>query len=77
MIDASTRILAQAYEQSQDAKEFLNFAEQNLFAVLNERVVSNVSSISDVLLEAMERIDRRMRGDLVQRFRGHRLFRPR
>jgi replicative DNA helicase len=64
VIDAGTRILAQAYEQSQDAKEFLNFAEQNLFAVLNERVVSNVSSISDVLLEAMERIDRRMRGTL-------------
>lgn len=65
VIDASTKILSQAYDQTQDAKEFLNFAEQNLFAVLNERVVNNVSTISDVLLQAMERIDRRMRGTLT------------
>ena len=36
VIDASTTILTKAYEQSQDAKEFLNFAEQQMFAVMAE-----------------------------------------
>ena len=65
VIDAGTRILTKAYEESQDAKEFLNFAEQNLFAVMNSRTASNVASISDVLLKAMERIDQRLRGTLA------------
>ena len=64
VIDASTTILSRAYEQSQDAKEFLNFAEQQMFAVMNRRTVTNVATISDVLLKAMERIDQRMRGTL-------------
>ena len=44
VIDASTTILSRAYEQSQDAKEFLNFAEQQMFAVMNRRTVTNVAS---------------------------------
>ena len=64
VIDASTSILNRAYEQSQDAKEFLNFAEQQMFAVMNRRTTSNVAMISDVLLKAMERIDQRLRGTL-------------
>ncbi|MFW6169182.1 MAG: replicative DNA helicase [Planctomycetota bacterium] len=65
IIDASTEILASGYEESQEAKDFLNFAEQRMFAVMNERMVSNVASISDVLVEAMERIDQRIRGTLA------------
>jgi len=64
VIDASTSIITRAYEQSQDAKEFLNFAEQQMFAVMNHRTVTNVATISDVLIKAMERIDQRMRGTL-------------
>ena len=64
VIDASTSILNRAYEESQDAKEFLNFAEQQMFAVMNRRTTSNVAKISDVLLKAMERIDQRLRGTL-------------
>ncbi|MHB0957599.1 MAG: replicative DNA helicase [Pirellulaceae bacterium] len=64
VIDASTSILNRGYEESQDAKEFLNFAEQQMFAVMNRRTTSNVAKISDVLLKAMERIDQRLRGTL-------------
>ena len=64
VIDASTEILTQGYEQSQEAKEFLNFAEQQMFAVMNDRAVSNVANINDVLIHAMERIDQRLRGTL-------------
>ncbi len=65
VIDASTKILTQGYEESQEAKEFLNFAEQQMFAVMNERTTSNVASINDVLIHAMERIDQRLRGTLA------------
>ena len=65
VIDASTQILAKGYEESQEAKEFLNFAEQQMFAVMNNRTVSNVASINDVLIHAMERIDQRLRGTLA------------
>ncbi len=65
VIDASTRILTKGYEEAQEAKEFLNFAEQEMFAVMNNRSVSNVSNINDVLIHAMERIDQRLRGTLV------------
>ena len=62
VIEASTSILSRAYEESQDAKDFLNFAEQEMFAVMNRRSTSNVAKIGDVLLKAMERIDQRLRG---------------
>ncbi len=65
VINASTEILARGYEEAQEAKEFLNFAEQQMFAVLNERSVSNVASINEVLIHAMERIDQRLRGTLA------------
>lgn len=65
VIDASTRILAQGYEESQEAKEYLNFAEQQLFAVMDNRSATNVASINDVLIHAMERIDQRLRGTLA------------
>ncbi len=64
VIDASTQILEKGYEEAQEAKEFLNFAEQQMFAVMNNRAVSNVASINDVLIHAMERIDQRLRGTL-------------
>ncbi len=64
VIDAGTQILEKGYEESQDAKEFLNYAEQQMFGVLNNRAVSNVASINDVLIHAMERIDQRLRGTL-------------
>ncbi len=64
VIEASTEILEKGYEESQEAKEFLNFAEQQMFSVMNNRAVSNVASINDVLIHAMERIDQRLRGTL-------------
>jgi replicative DNA helicase len=62
LIDASTAILSEAYDESCEAKDLLNQAEQRVFAVMDERSFSNVSSIRDILLSAMERIDARMRG---------------
>ena len=65
VINASTEILAAGYQESQDSKDFLNFAEQRIFSVMNDRAVSNVASINEVLIEAMERIDQRIRGTLT------------
>ncbi len=64
VIEASTQILEKGYEENQEAKEFLNFAEQQMFSVMNNRAVSNVATINDVLIHAMERIDQRLRGTL-------------
>jgi replicative DNA helicase len=62
LIDASTTILTEAYDESCEAKDLLNQAEQRVFSVMDERSFSNVASIRDILLSAMERIDARMRG---------------
>jgi len=37
VINASTEILAAGYQESQDSKDFLNFAEQRIFSVMNDR----------------------------------------
>lgn len=63
LINASELILKSAYEQSGEAREVLSKAEQEIFAILDERGSGNVSNIRDILHEAMDRIDARMRGE--------------
>lgn len=63
LIDASTEILREAYDENHEAKHLLSQAEQKIFGILDSRGSSNVSSIRDVLHEAMDRIDARMKGE--------------
>lgn len=63
LIDASTEILREAYEENHEAKHLLGQAEQKIFGILDSRGSSNVSSIRDILHDAMDRIDARMKGE--------------
>jgi len=63
LIDASTEILREAYEERKDAKELLSQSEQRIFSILDHRGSSAVASIRDILHEAMDRIDARMKGE--------------
>ena len=65
LIEASTDILRDAYEQSTAPRELLAQAESRVFGILEQKGGVNVASISDVLHEAMDRIDARMQDDQV------------
>ncbi|SMP62229.1 replicative DNA helicase [Neorhodopirellula lusitana] len=63
LIENSTEILRDAYEQSSTAKELCAQAEQKVFAIMDGRSSSSVSNISDVLHQSMDRMEARMRDD--------------
>ena len=63
LIDASTEILENAYDETRDSREMLASAEQQIFSSLDDRGGSKVSVLRDVLHDAMDRIDARMKGD--------------
>jgi len=65
LIDASTEILRDAYDPGNDPRVLLGQAEQKIFAILDRRGASNVSSITDILQDAMDRIEARLRGEHV------------
>jgi replicative DNA helicase len=66
LIDASTEILRDAYEQSTEAAHLLSQAEQRIFSILDARATTSISTIRDILHEAMDRIDARMKGEQTQ-----------
>ena len=66
LIESSTDILRDAYDQACTAKELCAQAEQKVFAIMDGRSSSAVSSISDVLHQAMDRMEARMRDDYVE-----------
>jgi len=63
LIDASTEILRDAYGESSEAAQLLSQAEQRIFSILDNRATSEVATIRDILHEAMDRIDARMKGE--------------
>lgn len=63
LIQASTEILSDAYLESADSREMLGRAEQKIFSILDQRGSSAVQDIHNVLTEAMERIDARLKGE--------------
>lgn len=65
LIDASTEILRDAYDAGNDPHVLLGQAEQKIFSILDRRGSSKVASISDVLHEALDRIDARLRGEHI------------
>lgn len=62
LIEASTGILRDAYDETIDAKELLSSAEQRVFSIQDERSSQSADSIGDLLTQAMDRIDARMKG---------------
>ncbi|MEM7477575.1 MAG: replicative DNA helicase [Planctomycetota bacterium] len=62
LIEASTSILRDAYDESQDPKDLLSQAEQRVLQIQDERSSQAAESINDLLKQAMERIDARMKG---------------
>jgi replicative DNA helicase len=62
LIHAATDILRDAYDQTQEASHLLGQAEQKIFSILDSRSDSKVQPISEVVLDAMARLDARMAG---------------
>jgi replicative DNA helicase len=65
LIAASTEILRDAYDQAAESRELCAQAEQKVFAIMDGRSSQSVSSISDVLHAAMDRMEARMRDEHV------------
>jgi replicative DNA helicase len=65
LIDTSTGILRDAYEQKSDARDLLSDAEQRIFNIVDRRGTATVSPINDILHLAMDRMESRMSGEQV------------
>lgn len=66
LIEASTSILRDAYDEAVDPKELLGQAEHRVLSIQDERGGQNAENIGSLLTKAMERIDARMRGEHAQ-----------
>jgi len=62
LIEASTSILRDAYDEAFEAKELVSQAEQRVFRIQDERSGQSADSISDLLTKALDRIDARLKG---------------
>ena len=63
LIEASTKILQNAYDTTIDSKELLASAEQEIFQIQDERSSNQAQSVSAILKQSLERIDSRMQGE--------------
>ena len=61
LIYASTEILRDAYDTSADSRQMLSRAEERIFSILEQKGSGELANISDILHEAMVRIDARMK----------------
>jgi replicative DNA helicase len=61
LIRAGTEILRDCYEAGIEAREMLGRAEEKVFAILEQRGTGDLSTMRDVLHEALARIDARMK----------------
>ena len=63
LIHTSTEIVRDAYDQARGGRELLNYAEERIFNIRDQRTQSrSVSEIHDVLMEAFAQIDARVEG---------------
>jgi replicative DNA helicase len=60
LIHASTEILRDAYEPTLDTRELVSRAEEQIFAVHDQRSTDHITNIHDLLVEAFDRIDARL-----------------
>jgi replicative DNA helicase len=63
LIDVSTEILKDAYDQNNDSRNLLSQAEQKIFGIVDDRGHNTVSPLNDILHEAMDRMNARMSGN--------------
>jgi replicative DNA helicase len=63
LITVSTEIMQSAYDETADAKEALSQAEQKVFSILDNRSQSSILPVKDILHEAIDRIEARLRGE--------------
>lgn len=63
LIHASTDIIRDSYDPTIAPREMLSRAEERVFSILEEKGNSQVTSIREVLHEALARIDARMKND--------------
>lgn len=63
LIEVSTDVLQDAYDSNSTSRELVSQAEQKVFAILEGQGTQIYSSIEDILHEAMDRIDARMKGE--------------
>jgi replicative DNA helicase len=66
LIEASTTILRDAYEDAQEPKDLVSQAEARIMQIQDERSANSATVISDVLKNAMARINARMKGEQLQ-----------
>lgn len=60
LIHASTEILRSAYDATVEPREMLNQAEERILSIRDRREQGSVNALSDVLADALERIDHKM-----------------
>jgi replicative DNA helicase len=63
LISTCSELLSEAYRPEGNPEELLNDAEQKVFAIRESRQSNNLSSMDEVLSEAMDRLDARVRGE--------------
>ncbi|MDG2381070.1 MAG: replicative DNA helicase [Pirellulaceae bacterium] len=63
LINACTEILQEAYEPKNNAQELLSRAEQRVFSISERGESQSLADIRDILHEAMDRIDARLKGE--------------
>ena len=63
LITASTDILTEAYDPTQESEPLLNLAEQKVFAIREGRQSTSLSQVNEVLTVALDRIEARIRGE--------------
>jgi len=61
LIDASTDILREAYDEVDEPRQLLSRAEEKIFAILERRASADAKPISAVLEDVMVRMDARMK----------------
>ena len=61
LIKASTEILRDAYDPTCEARELLGRAEERMFLIHDERGGNDVQHVKDVLVEAFDHIDKRLK----------------
>lgn len=66
LINVSSSILREAYEEGVDSRHLLSSAEQRMLGILDSRSSSMPSTMRTILQEAMERISARMEGQHAQ-----------
>jgi len=65
LIEASTEILRDAYEQEIESRELVAQAEQKVFAIMEGRSTKHAASIQDILHQSMDRMEARLAGTYV------------